>query len=371
MAVTAGVAAVGAAATIGGAAMSSDAAGDASAAQQKAAKQAANVQRDQYRQSRTDLAPYRTAGYSALNSLMGLSGISGGPQTTQGFVNYLRQEGGDNVNPIHLSTLQSYGVDDLAGLRKRIEGTGEGQVGEGMVFTGDTQGAFNSNERRGLLGYLDQYESMAGGAGAVPEGYSSGPILFPLDKLKEVTSMESFNKSPEMAAVNVMLDRGLQQRDRAAAATGNLRSGERLKALSDYTTGTALQGYGQFYGRRAGEVGLGYDSQVSERDKAVGRLQTLAGFGQNAVNTGAGLGAQYAQSAGNLALAGGQAQAAGAVGQANAWGGALNQIGGLAGNMYGQYQGQQNFNQLLTALQPRGNLNSYYNPNNPNPSAIY
>lgn len=63
------VAIVGAAAAIGGALISSNATGNAVAAQTAAANQANQTSLDEYNQTRTDQAPWRAAGQTALNQL--------------------------------------------------------------------------------------------------------------------------------------------------------------------------------------------------------------------------------------------------------------------------------------------------------------
>lgn len=66
-----------AAGTVAAGYMSSDAAGDAAGAQAGAADAAAQLQHQQYLQSREDLAPWRQTGEQALRSLSSLTGLEG------------------------------------------------------------------------------------------------------------------------------------------------------------------------------------------------------------------------------------------------------------------------------------------------------
>lgn len=59
-----------------GASMSADAAGDAADTQAGAANRATDISNQQYQQTRDDQAPYREAGYGALNKLNDLLGLS-------------------------------------------------------------------------------------------------------------------------------------------------------------------------------------------------------------------------------------------------------------------------------------------------------
>lgn len=104
---------------------------------------------------------------------------------------------------------------------------------------------------------------------------------------------------------------GLNAIDASAAARGGLFSGAALQAL---------ERGGQEYAQ------LGYDNYLN-------RLTGLASSGQNAAGQGAAAGANYAQGASNALDNIGNAQSAGAIGQANAWNNAI-------GNGIGMWQYQ-------------------------------
>ena len=71
---------------------------------------------------------------------------------------------------------------------------------------------------------------------------------------------------------------------------------------------------------------------------------------------------QYGQNAGQNMIAAGNAQAAGQVGSANAWGNAMTSGVNQVANAYGRYQGQQNFNQMLPYLNTQFNPQGYGAP---------
>lgn len=90
---------------------------------------------------------------------------------------------------------------------------------------------------------------------------------------------------------------------RGASAAGKVRSGEVLKSLSD---------------RAQDYASLSYDSWLNRWLTKMQPLQSLAGVGQTSASTTAQLGTQTGQGVAQSTLAGGQAQAAGAINQANA-----------------------------------------------------
>jgi hypothetical protein len=107
---------------------------------------------------------------------------------------------------------------------------------------------------------------------------------------------------------------GINAIDQAASARGLVGSGARLRELTRYGTGVANQEYGNW----------------------LSRLQSLAGVGQAASGQAASLAQQGGQQQAGYTLAGGQAQAQGTTGVANALLGGLNQGIGLYGLMRGK-----------------------------------
>jgi hypothetical protein len=106
---------------------------------------------------------------------------------------------------------------------------------------------------------------------------------------------------------------GVNALDKSAAAQGNLLSGRQLKAVTDF----------------------GQNIGAQEYNNRFNRLASLAGIGQSGVAGSAQAGQNYATGASNAYGNMGQARASGYLGQANAWGNAMNQGMG----MYGASQG--------------------------------
>ena len=116
---------------------------------------------------------------------------------------------------------------------------------------------------------------------------------------------------------------GEQTTQRAANVGGGALSGNTLRALQDYSQGLASTEYSNAFNRFQTERGNIYNT-----------LANIAGMGQGAVNTGVQAGQATAQSLGQLAVGGGQAQAAGTIGAANAIAGGIGGVGNAA-QMYG------------------------------------
>jgi len=72
------------------------------------------------------------------------------------------------------------------------------------------------------------------------------------------------------------LNQGLDAVQRSAAAGGKLLSGQTLKALNDYASGTAAQGYQDAYNRALGENRLAYDRALGENRQAFDRGLALS-----------------------------------------------------------------------------------------------
>jgi len=99
------------------------------------------------------------------------------------------------------------------------------------------------------------------------------------------------------------LNEGLKAIRNRAGSQGQIFSGNTLKSLEGYGQSMASQEY----------------------NNAFNRLGTLAGFGTNANAANATAGQNYATGAGNMITGGAAAQAAGGVGAANAFTGAVSQ----------------------------------------------
>lgn len=108
------------------------------------------------------------------------------------------------------------------------------------------------------------------------------------------------------------LQQGQQAIDRSAASRGSLYSGATLKAL---------QRYGQDYGS-------------TKLNESYNRLSNLAGLGQVANQTGAGIGMNYANQVSGNQTSLGNAQGANALAGGNLWANTVNQLGALGSRSF-------------------------------------
>jgi hypothetical protein len=149
-------------------------------------------------------------------------------------------------------------------------------------------------------------------------------------RLSQRFDMGKFQQDPGYSFRQQEGERGMQ---RAAAAGGMLGSGRYLKDAMKYNSGLASQEYGQ-----------AYDRYNNDNDKQFNRYASLAGIGQTAANNLSSGASNFGNSMAQNTLAGGAARAAGTVGAANAYTGAISQ--GMS-----TYQNQQMMNRLYPQQQ--------------------
>lgn len=125
-----------------------------------------------------------------------------------------------------------------------------------------------------------------------------------------------FNNSPDY---QFALQQGIGALDRSAASRGSLSSGGHSADLLNYASGLASQNYGNWYNRLAGLSGQGQASASNLGSIGNGQAAAIGGYLTNAGNAGA-------QSA---------------ISQGNQSANLVNQLGGVAGSLFGQ-QGSQN-----------------------------
>lgn len=116
-----------------------------------------------------------------------------------------------------------------------------------------------------------------------------------------------------------MLQQGQGATTNMANAMGGL-GGNSLKAINDYTQNYAQNAYQQ-----------AYTNYTANQTNIFNRLASIAGLGQTAGSNQTTGASQFGASIGNSMMGAGNAQAAGAIGQANAWTGSMN-------NALGWYQ---------------------------------
>jgi hypothetical protein len=111
------------------------------------------------------------------------------------------------------------------------------------------------------------------------------------------------------------LDQGTRTLQNSAAARGGLYSGATLKALNRYGNDYATTKFGDTFNRIN-----------TDRTNQFNRLATAAGIGQTANNQVALAGQNYTNNVGSNIIGAGNAQAASALGTANAWTNAINGV---------------------------------------------
>lgn len=112
---------------------------------------------------------------------------------------------------------------------------------------------------------------------------------------------------------------GQKALERSAAARGMLASGGTMKGLNRYAQGYASDEFNNAYARHRGDLTDRFN-----------RLAAISGVGQQAAQNLGQLGAQHSGQMSNLYGALGNAQAAGAIGTANAVSGGMQTLGNLA-----------------------------------------
>ncbi len=170
-------------------------------------------------------------------------------------------------------------------------------------------------------------------------------------------STEDWKNSPEYSVYAGARDAALTKSQDAlmaqGAASGMYGSGTMANQLS--------QNMGQLYAQYDPlSLQTAQQNAISQRQNQYNMMTGMASpSGAQQVGQWAG---QYGQNAGQNIIGAGNAQAAGQVGAANAWGNALTSGTNQIANAYGQYQGQQNFNAMLPYLSTQYNPQGYGSP---------
>lgn len=282
MAIGTGLAAViGAGASVAGAGMQASGARSAARAQEDAANRQIELQTRIYDETTANFAPFLaggTLGNAAYMSELGLGDapmIGGTPQQVQSFT-----EPGQAQPQLPFDSVARTAVDRAAEM-ERLRASSQPQDVTRYRVGGNTFATMQEAQA---------YANANPTGGRQYGGYEASP------------------------GFQFALDRGRDAIDSSAAARGNLLSGATLAGGIQFSQGLAQQ----------------------DRDNYLNRLAGVSASGQAAAGNQANAGANYATGAGN-ALAGiGNAQAAGAVGAANAWSTGLNNLTGVAGYLNSQ-----------------------------------
>jgi len=264
--------------TVGATAYAANRAGAAGSAAARGANNATAESARQYDVTRADLAPYRTTGTGALNTLGRLFGL---PTTTS--------EQWSSEQP------QLVGDTELpAGTTTKEVGKGWYEVwygGQriGMLRPGGGNGRFINDTGADIPGLMRQSQQQTQAANS-----PAGP------------DMSSFFESP---GYQFRREEGTRGVERSAAARGGAFSGNALRALAEFNSGLASQEFGNYFNQLAG----------------------IAGIGQTATNQTAAYGADHAATAGANARYAGEARASGITDSANAVGQGVNMLGRIGG----------------------------------------
>lgn len=139
------------------------------------------------------------------------------------------------------------------------------------------------------------------GPGGTLKGFGAGMQPF---------GLEQFQASP---AYQFNLEQGQRAIDKGAAARGNFYAPQTLQDLSKFSQGLA-----------SNEFQNAFQNYNTTQGNLYNRLFGVAGAGQNAAVQQGGFGAGAANQIGANSIFAGSAQAAGTMGQANAYGGAID-----------------------------------------------
>lgn len=287
----------GAAVGLVGAGMQADAAGDAADAQSESAARTDATNRYIF-DTQTELQkPFRDAGVTANNRLMHMLGIGRDPSAGTAGMSYeqvLAMADADHRQKYGI------GIDDID---QNVANAWKEQMRAGAASGGDPN-------------------SIGGQWGSLLKNFS----------------MADFEKDP---GYQFRMDEGMRGVQGGAAARGNLLSGAAQKAL---------QKYGQDYA--SNEFSNAYQRDTANKTNQYNRLAGIVNSGQGASNQISNAAGQYAQNTASNNAALGNAQAAGAIGQANAWSNGLGQA-------YNGYQNQQIINKLNPSSTVNGKMTWY------------
>jgi hypothetical protein len=281
--------------SVAGGYMSSQASKSAAGTVAGASDRANAISDAQFQQTRTDMAPWRNAGSSAIGQLSYLLGLPGfEPRSTAP---------AGQPGSTQLRTLGSRGpvlsYQDLSG-RERAPGMAQ-QLGMDEVSTGTGNPAGPSYDYDPTTG---EWTPAANGGGT----YNTQ--LGDFGSLSRDFGIADFQADP---GYEFRLQQGQKALERSASAGGRLLGGGTLKALTRY---------GQDMGSQ--EYGRAFDRFNLNRNTRFNQLAAVAGIGQTANGQLAQLGQQNALTQGNnimgAATAAGNATMAGAAG----WNTALN-----------------------------------------------
>lgn len=306
--------AVGLAVGLGTAYLASEATKDAASAQAGAANRANQISDSQYQQTRTDMAPWRNAGGSAIGQLAYLLGLPGyGPSAAQpaGSLSAIGRRAAGTLppgSPASGATLPAPSPiggkgDSMAyGVVNQMSPTEPGGIFDPASAPGQLGAGGSSTLDYAYNPKSQTWEPAAGAA--------YNPQLGDFGSLSRDFSMSDFQADP---GYQFRFDEGQKALERSAAAKGRALGGGTLKALTRYGQDMGSQEYGNAFNRFQ-----------TNRNTRFNQLAAVAGIGQTANGQLAQLGQTNALSQGNNLMGAANAQGAAGIAGANAWGTALN-----------------------------------------------
>jgi hypothetical protein len=284
--------------------MSADAAKDAARTQRDGTAYAADVQREMFDISRAQQQPFMNTGYAAndvLSRLMGLAPSAGrtGTVTAPGEI---------DQGAAGMPNWQQYLIDNPDVAAHPV-------FGENPELHYERHGRHEGRQ----VPSIEAPTTGPGGGELDQQGYAKDNTGLATGYLTQTFTPEMFREGMDPGYA-WRLQQGAQGVMNTAAAGSGSLSGPALKALMEYNQGAASQEYGAAFNRFQTQQGNIFQ-----------RLTSMAGLGQNAA---AGVGNQAVATGGNIGaniVGGANAAAAGQVGAANAWGGALSDLGAVGG----------------------------------------
>ena len=334
--ITAGViaAGIGAVGSVASGAISAGAAKSAADTQSAAAQQASQNALQQYYQTRADLSPFRVVGQNAADQLAAIFGLpttafagggggaapSAAPSTNAGggspqglppgwrIQQGSTQQSGDNF-AFHTDASV---IDQNGNVIATIPGS------SGSTLTPQDAASFLMSQ--GMLPGSGGGSNPLSGGGAPPPA-APGPNPLSSYGLSGLTFQPTQAQLSATPGYQWDLSQGLQGVANSNAAKGLGISGPALKGAAAYATGLAnntLTTQQGIFQQNLGNV--------------INPLQFMANLGQTSAATTGQLGMQGINNANQALIGGANAQAAGTIGQANAFGNALGGLGNSATN---------------------------------------
>lgn len=283
----------GAVAAIGGAVIGASASRKASKAQSNAAENTDATNRYIFNKQTSLQEPFRQGGLLANNQLLHLLGLGG------------TASGAQNTGAAPQKTYDQY-RQELLGKYTKTGPESFAELGQYTIPGASTvdESGLNAEIQRLLASQSYQPQPQGG-----PDDPSYGSLM-------KKFGMEDFEADP---GYEFRRTEGMRGVEGSAAARGGLLSGAAQKAIQKYGQGLASQEYGNAYQRYNAD-------QTNQYNRLAGVVNT----GQGATNQVSNAAAQYGQNTASNNAALGNAQAAGAIGQANAW---SQGLGGVANSL--------------------------------------